>query len=122
VPSRRRLLLTGTPIQNTIEELWSLLHFVMPSKFETYEKFSIWISKNGSSDATPKSVSKKARTTHADAKPLGLGHEEEESIIQSLQVVMKPFFLRRTKADVQLDIPRKVVYSESLRTCGTLTI
>ena len=32
-PSRRRLLLTGTPLQNSLMELWALMHFLMPHLF-----------------------------------------------------------------------------------------
>lgn len=39
-PSRSRLILTGTPIQNDVAELWSLLHFLMPNIFKNLETFS----------------------------------------------------------------------------------
>jgi len=35
----RRLLMTGTPIQNNLTELWALMHFCMPSVFGTLEQF-----------------------------------------------------------------------------------
>jgi len=42
---RNRLLLTGTPIQNTMQELWALLHFIMPTLFDSHEEFSEWFAK-----------------------------------------------------------------------------
>lgn len=42
---RNRLLLTGTPIQNNMAELWSLLHFIMPTLFDSHEQFNEWFSK-----------------------------------------------------------------------------
>ena len=30
-----RILITGTPLQNSLKELWSLLHFIMPQKYDT---------------------------------------------------------------------------------------
>jgi ATP-dependent DNA helicase len=42
IPSVSRLLLTGTPIQNTLEELWSLLNFVNPLIFDNLEVFQAW--------------------------------------------------------------------------------
>ena len=43
---KRRLLLTGTPIQNNMAELWALLHFVMPTLFDSLEQFSQWFAKD----------------------------------------------------------------------------
>lgn len=40
--SRRRLLLTGTPLQNNLMELWSLLHFLMPVVFQSHAQFKEW--------------------------------------------------------------------------------
>ena len=42
---RNRLLLTGTPIQNNMAELWALLHFIMPTLFDSHEQFSEWFAK-----------------------------------------------------------------------------
>ena len=44
-PCRNRLLLTGTPIQNSMAELWALLHFIMPTLFDSHEQFAEWFSK-----------------------------------------------------------------------------
>ena len=38
-PSHRRLLLTGTPMQNSLEEVWALLHFLAPELFESLNMF-----------------------------------------------------------------------------------
>lgn len=40
----RRLLLTGTPLQNNLMELWSLMHFLMPNIFESHKEFKEWFS------------------------------------------------------------------------------
>ena len=42
---RNRLLLTGTPIQNNMAELWALLHFIMPMLFDSHEQFNEWFSR-----------------------------------------------------------------------------
>jgi DNA helicase INO80 len=42
---RNRLLLTGTPIQNNMAELWALLHFIMPMLFDNHDQFNEWFSK-----------------------------------------------------------------------------
>lgn len=48
---RNRLLLTGTPIQNNMAELWALLHFIMPTLFDSHEQFNEWFSKGYTSVA-----------------------------------------------------------------------
>lgn len=48
---RNRLLLTGTPIQNNLAELWALLHFIMPQLFDSQDSFNEWFSK--ASDVMP---------------------------------------------------------------------
>jgi len=40
--SEHRLLLTGTPLQNDLLELWALLHFLMPDLFDSRKGFSAW--------------------------------------------------------------------------------
>lgn len=39
-----RLLLTGTPLQNNLMELWSLMHFLMPNVFQSHREFREWFS------------------------------------------------------------------------------
>ena len=41
---RRRLLLTGTPIQNSLQELWSLLNFLLPHIFNSVQHFEDWFN------------------------------------------------------------------------------
>ena len=42
IHAQRRLLLTGTPLQNEIGELWSLLNFLMPELFKSKDEFKEW--------------------------------------------------------------------------------
>uniref|UniRef100_A0A8B9P2G7 DNA helicase n=1 Tax=Apteryx owenii TaxID=8824 RepID=A0A8B9P2G7_APTOW len=76
--SNHRLLITGTPLQNSLKELWSLLHFIMPEKFEFWEDFE---------------------------EDHGKGRENG---YQSLHKVLEPFLLRRVKKDVEKSLPAKV--------------
>ncbi|XP_062103594.1 chromatin-remodeling ATPase INO80-like [Humulus lupulus] len=48
---RNMLLLTGTPIQNNMAELWALPHFIMPTLFDSHEQFNEWFSKGIESHA-----------------------------------------------------------------------
>ena len=52
-----RLLLTGTPIQNNMAELWALLHFIMPTIFDSHDEFNEWFSKDIESHAENQSGS-----------------------------------------------------------------
>uniref|UniRef100_A0A452IEE6 Uncharacterized protein n=1 Tax=Gopherus agassizii TaxID=38772 RepID=A0A452IEE6_9SAUR len=76
--SNHRLLITGTPLQNSLKELWSLLHFIMPEKFEFWEDFE---------------------DDHGKGRENGY---------QSLHKVLEPFLLRRVKKDVEKSLPAKV--------------
>ena len=43
--AKRRLLLTGTPLQNSLPELWALLNFLLPSIFSSVDSFEAWFNK-----------------------------------------------------------------------------
>ena len=86
--SRNRLLLTGTPIQNSMAELWALLHFIMPNLFDSHEQFQEWFSKD-------------IEAHSQDAGTLNL-HQ-----LKQLHAILKPFMLRRVKRDVESEIGQK---------------
>jgi len=91
--SRNRLLLTGTPLQNNLTELWALLNFLLPNIFNSVDTFESWFS--------------------APFQSLGTGDQpelaEEEVllIINRLHHVLRPFLLRRLKTDVEDQLPEK---------------
>ncbi|KAL1919122.1 uncharacterized protein VTP21DRAFT_2504 [Calcarisporiella thermophila] len=86
---RNRLLLTGTPIQNSMQELWALLHFIMPTLFDSHEEFSEWFSKDIESHAENKS-------------------SLNEHQLKRLHMILKPFMLRRIKRNVQHELGEKI--------------
>ncbi|OMJ18413.1 putative DNA helicase INO80 [Smittium culicis] len=86
---RNRLLLTGTPIQNSMQELWALLHFIMPSLFDSHEEFSEWFSRD--------------IEAHAENNSMLNGHQ-----LKRLHVILKPFMLRRIKKHVQHELGDKI--------------
>lgn len=86
---RNRLLLTGTPIQNNMQELWALLHFIMPSLFDSHDEFSDWFSKDIES--------------HAQSNT-----KLNEDQLKRLHMILKPFMLRRIKKHVQKELGDKV--------------
>ena len=49
--------MTGTPIQNNMAELWALLHFIMPTIFDSHDEFNEWFSKDIESHAENQSAS-----------------------------------------------------------------
>ncbi|KAI5119788.1 hypothetical protein M0805_006586 [Coniferiporia weirii] len=92
--SRYRLILTGTPLQNNLPELWALLNFVLPKIFNSVKSFDEWFNtpfaNSGSSDK------------------IELNEEEALLIIRRLHKVLRPFLLRRLKKDVEAELPDKV--------------
>ncbi|OWB63225.1 hypothetical protein B5S29_g4187 [[Candida] boidinii] len=92
--TRNRLILTGTPLQNNLPELWALLNFILPKVFNSVKSFDEWFN-------TPF-----ANTGHQDK--LELTEEESLLIIRRLHKVLRPFLLRRLKKDVEKDLPDKI--------------
>ncbi|XP_069835221.1 lymphoid-specific helicase isoform X2 [Dendropsophus ebraccatus] len=96
--SDNKLLLTGTPLQNNLAELWSLLNFLLPDVFDDLRSFESWFDITGIS---------------ANAEDL-VAKEREQNILHMLHQILTPFLLRRLKSDVTLEVPPKrevVVYA-----------
>lgn len=93
--SRYRLLLTGTPLQNNLPELWALLNFVLPRIFNSVKSFDEWFN------------SPFAQAGAGDTS-MQLNEEEALLIIKRLHKVLRPFLLRRLKKDVESELPDKV--------------
>lgn len=97
INAKRRLLLTGTPLQNNLMELMSLLCFVMPKLFSgSVEDFKTLFQKGGKQQ--------KCTEVTADGEPVT---SFEQSQIEQAKLVMKPFVLRRLKKDVLQCLPPK---------------
>jgi SNF2 family DNA or RNA helicase len=86
--TQRRLLLTGTPLQNSLMELWSLLHFLMPYIFSSRKEFSYWFS-NPMNSIIEGTASR------------------NDDVIKRLHGIIRPFVLRRLKKDVETQMPGK---------------
>ncbi|KAM4054589.1 bromodomain-containing protein [Hirsutella rhossiliensis] len=91
--TRFRLILTGTPLQNNLSELWAMLNFVLPNIFKSVKTFDEWFN-------TPF-----ANTGGQDK--MELTEEEQILVIRRLHKVLRPFLLRRLKKDVEKDLPDK---------------
>ncbi|KAF3362280.1 hypothetical protein PHSC3_001106 [Chlamydiales bacterium STE3] len=79
IQAKHRLILTGTPIENSLEELWSLFDFLMPGLLSSYERF----------------IEKYVRNL---SNPKGSG-------LENLRKKVVPFILRRMKTDVLSELP-----------------
>eukprot|EP00977_Amphora_coffeiformis_P002122 scaffold407_cov168-Amphora_coffeaeformis.AAC.18 len=86
--TQRRLLLSGTPLQNTLLELWSLLHFLMPYIFRSRKEFSYWFANPMTSMIEGNS-------------------NQNNDVVQRLHGILRPFILRRLKKDVETQMPGK---------------
>lgn len=86
-----RLLITGTPLQNNLHELWALLNFLLPDLFDASDIFDSWFDNNQNQEGLSKDEIEKKNT----------------EMINSLHRILRPFILRRTKADVEKSLPPK---------------
>ncbi|KAI3380727.1 hypothetical protein SNEBB_001549 [Seison nebaliae] len=76
-----RLLVTGTPLQNNLHELWALLNFLLPEIFNSAEDFDIWFNTNNCIN--------------------------NNDLILRLHSILNPFLLRRMKSDVEKSLKAK---------------
>lgn len=81
---------------NNVKELWSLLNFLMPKLFSSQQDFDSWFNFD----------SNKAN--------VDLESEKKMLMIQCLHRIMKPFMLRRTKADLETKLPDKIEINVSI--------
>ncbi|KAI0657729.1 SNF2 family N-terminal domain-containing protein [Cubamyces menziesii] len=89
--SFRRLLLTGTPLQNNLTELWALLQFLMSgTDFANLKEFGEWFA-----NPLEKAIE------------LGAIDDETQQRVSKLHTVLRPYLLRRLKRDVEKELPQK---------------
>ncbi|GAM25015.1 hypothetical protein SAMD00019534_081900, partial [Acytostelium subglobosum LB1] len=79
--SQFRLLITGTPLQNNLHELWALLNFLLPDVFSSSDDFDRWFDLEKT--------------------------ENQQDVIDKLHKVLRPFLLRRLKTEVEKSLPPK---------------
>ena len=101
-----RLLLTGTPIQNSLDELWSLLNFCSPMIFDDLEVFQSWFDfRNIGHETSVEDI---------------LSTEQQDRIVSKMHEILRPFVLRRLKKEVLGDrLPPKL---EVVVYCGMTAV
>lgn len=82
--SQTKYALTGTPIENSLNELWSIFDFIMPGYLFTYKKFK-------------------------QNYEIPIIKEEDKNAFEKLKMIVQPFILRRTKEDVLKELPNKTI-------------
>lgn len=94
--SATRLLITGTPLQNNLKELWSLLNFLLPAIFANWEQFESWFDFSD--------------LQHEDTTEEFLADQMKQDLVKKIHLVLQPLLLRRVKADVEHMLPKKREY------------
>lgn len=89
--SRYRLLLTGTPLQNNLHELWSLLNFLLPEVFTSSTDFDEWFNLGGNEELSEQEK-----------------EDRNKQVIEQLHRILRPFLLRRLKREVEKQLKPKV--------------
>lgn len=82
--SRGRLLITGTPLQNNMKELFALLNFICPEIFSDYADLESFL--------------------HKDDGGAVDDHEASKKVVEALHKILRPFLLRRVKSDVEKNL------------------
>ena len=84
IKAETRYALTGTPIENSLSELWSIFDYIMPGYLFTYKKFK-------------------------NTFEVPIAKENSTQAMQKLKMLIEPFVLRRTKKEVLTELPEKTV-------------
>lgn len=125
----RRLLVTGTPLQNNLHELWALLNFLLPDLFSTSEEFDSFFSADSQTNdeeineeeteknhdqLTNNSVEVSGQIVKVDegfSKNLENSSEaipNKDDLVKQLRILLEPFLLRRLKSEVEKSLlPKK---------------
>lgn len=114
--TQARLLVTGTPLQNNLKELWALLNFLLPDVFSSSDDFESWFSVVEETDGGAAGAIAPAATGGGDGDDgdavVGAAEAAEKAkakteIVSQLHAVLRPFLIRRHKTEVETSLPPK---------------
>ncbi len=91
--SRGRLLITGTPLQNNMKELFALLNFICPEIFSDYADLESFLYK--------------------DENEAEGDEEKSKKVVEALHKILRPFLLRRVKSDVEKSLLPSMYHCQS---------
>ena len=95
-----RVILSGTPIQNNVMELFSLLNFIEPKEFDSESEFLLKFESLVTRSSVKPNANTEINTNETDISM--------KKSVEDLQLLLKKYLLRREKADVELSIPDKI--------------
>lgn len=131
----RRVLLTGTPLQNKLPELWALLNFLLPTIFKCCSTFEQWFNAPFAmtGEKVCRNIGRVLRLQQGSGLlnksvkflflPLQVDLNEEETIliIRRLHKVLRPFLLRRLKKEVEAQLPEKACFTRTVKATSRLS-
>jgi SWI/SNF-related matrix-associated actin-dependent regulator of chromatin subfamily A member 5 len=85
--------LTGTPLQNNLHELWSLLNFLLPEIFASSDDFDQWFDLGSKGNEELTNEEKEIKNTE---------------VVKQLHKILRPFMLRRIKREVEKSLLPKI--------------
>lgn len=94
--SATRMLISGTPLQNNLRELWSLLNFLLPQIFVDWQAFESWFDFSDLQDI--------------EGTEEFIADQKKQELVKKIHLILQPLLLRRIKADVENMLPRKREY------------
>lgn len=95
--SRGRLLITGTPLQNNMKELFALLNFICPEIFSDYADLESFL--------------------HKDETDGEADEEKSKKVVEALHKILRPFLLRRVKSDVEKNLLPSTCRAQYRQSC-----